>query len=360
MSWTSGSATHTVSRMTDLDLTRRGFLTGTAALVGAGASACQPAGSPAVPRVAGPPPALVVLWLIVGPAGLFISARSFLASGAFGVTADNVRDVGNDLLVDRDSLGALPPIALAHMASINFHHGVVRPHDHARAAVLEQDGHSQLLRMAAAMPATGTTRCAIVNDLGLPKGVSAGPPAESGASLEFVMGFDDVKHPLAAARAAYGTPAGDWIRDASGPFAAIEGLVLAGTSVLYAQPAYPGQPDRQIDTHRDTSGAAARAVLAPLTPLLSTFLSRMFALPRNVVTVLVGEFSRTSAESDHEPGGTATVIGPKVLTGTAGPQRTDGSPPPNAPPAAGLWRYVAAALGTDAKDNPNPELIRPS
>src|SRR3569833_1661372 len=136
MSWTSGSATHTVTRMNDLDLTRRGFLTGPAALVGAGAIACQPAGSPAVPRVAGPPPALVVMWLFVGPAVLFYSARSFLANGAFGFTADNVRDVGNDLLVDRDSLGALPPIALAHMASINFHHGVVRPHDHARAAVL--------------------------------------------------------------------------------------------------------------------------------------------------------------------------------------------------------------------------------
>jgi len=296
-----------------------------------------------------------VLWLNGGPAGLFNSARSYLASGSFGVTADNVRDLGNDLLVDRESLGALPPEVLAHMAAINFNHGIVRPHDHARAAVLENAGHSQLLRMAAAMP--GANRCAIVNDLGLPKGVSAGPPAESGASFEFVMGFSEIGHPLDAVRAAYEVPEGEWIRDARGTFAAIEGLVHAGASVIFAQPAYTGQPDRQFDTHRDTSGTNARAVMAPITPLLSTFLARMFALPRNVVTMLVGEFSRTSAESDHEPGGTATLIGARIKTGTAGPQRTDGSPPTNAPPPAGLWSFAAAALGLDAKANPNPELI---
>lgn len=342
------------------DLTRRGFLAGGASLVGAGALGCRPAAEPAAPvapRASAAPSTLVVLWLNGGPAGLFNSAGSFLASGAFGVTADNVRSLGNDLIVDAGSLGALPPAALSHMASINFHHGVVRPHDHARAAVLEDGGHSQLLRLAAAMPAAGM-RCAVVNDLGLPKGVSAGPPAESGAALDFVMGFAEIEHPLAEIRTAYGVPAGDWIRDASGTFAAIEGLVHAGTSVIFAQPAYTGQPDRQFDTHRDSSGAAARAVMAPITPLLSTFLDRMFALRRNVVTMLVGEFSRTSAESDHEPGGTATFIGPRIKTGTAGPQRTDGSPPANTPPPAALWRFAAAALGLDPRENPNPALIR--
>ena len=361
--------------MTDLDLTRRRFLAGGAALVGAGAMSCHRPDEPTVPgtapgtapadrarpgHVSGAPPTLVVLWLNGGPAGLFNSARSFLAKGAFGVTGDNVRDLGNDLYVDAGSLGALPAIARAHMASINFQHGITRPHDHARAAVLESAGHSQLLRMAAAMPAGGAMRCAIVNDLGLPKGISAGPPAESGASFEFVMGYDEVKHPLDQIRAAYGVPAGDWIRDASGTFAAVEGLIHAGTSVIFAQPAYTGQPDRQFDTHRDETGARARDVMAPITPLLSTFLGRVMALPRNVVTVLVGEWSRTSPDSDHEPGGTATVIGTKVKTGTAGPQRSDGAPPPNAPPPEALWSYAAAALGLDRAGfgaNPNPELI---
>src|SRR5262249_35060852 len=73
-------------------------------------------------------PTLVVLWLNGGPSGLFNSAGSFLSGGAFGVTARNVRDLGNGLLVDADSLGALPAAARAHMASINLHHPLAPPH----------------------------------------------------------------------------------------------------------------------------------------------------------------------------------------------------------------------------------------
>src|SRR6185295_11745581 len=94
-------------------------------------------------------PTLVVLWLNGGPAGLFNSAGSFLRSGAFGVATNNVRDLGNGLYVDALSLGALPATALAHMASVNFRHEILRPHEHARAAVLEAGPRSQLLRMAA-------------------------------------------------------------------------------------------------------------------------------------------------------------------------------------------------------------------
>src|SRR5712691_2966118 len=81
---------------------------------------------------------LVVFWLNGGPAGLFNSADSFLRSGAFGVTESNVRDLGNGLLVDAGSLGALPSAATAHMASINFRHGIIRPHEYARAAVCKR------------------------------------------------------------------------------------------------------------------------------------------------------------------------------------------------------------------------------
>src|SRR4051794_13439403 len=103
--------------MTDRNIARRTILKGGAALTGTLAldnwrgSEARPAEERAT---------LVVLWLNGGPAGLFNSADSFLRSGAFGVTESNVRDLGNGLHVDAGSFGALPSVARAHMASINF------------------------------------------------------------------------------------------------------------------------------------------------------------------------------------------------------------------------------------------------
>ena len=343
-------------------VSRRSVLQGGAAFAGALALGGK---LPAAEDTPAERPTLVVLWLNGGPAGLFNSAGSFLASGAFGVRSDNVREVGNGLFVDAGSFGALPPAALAHMASINFQHGIVRPHDHARAAVLEDGPRSRLLQLAALMP-PAPRRCAVVNDLGLPVGVAVTPPPEGGAALERVRDVTDVAGSLGARRAdairaAYGVPAGlTSVADQRSTFAALEMLVQAGTGVVFAQPAYTGRADRQFDTHGDESGAAAREVMAPITPSLVTFLERVMALPgRNVVTVLTGEFSRTTSKSDHEPGGTATVIGKYVRTGTAGPQRADGAPPERAPGPEGLWAYAASVLrlgGSAFGPNPNPEL----
>ncbi len=349
--------------MTDRTFTRRTAIKGGAALAGAAALGGWRGAHGKSPDEQ---PTLVVFWLNGGPAGLFNSADSFLRTGAFGVTESNVRDLGNGLRVDAGSLGALPPAARAHMASINFRHGIVRPHDHARAAVLEAGSRSQLLRLAAAMPGAGAFRCAVVNDLGLPVGVSADPPREDGIALERVLDVETVGRleagRLDEVREAYGMPFDATSAcDQRSTFACVELLVHSGARVVFAQPAYTGRPDRQFDTHRDDSGAAARAVMEPIVPSLTTFLDRTLALPdRNVVTLLVGEFSRTIPESDHEPGGTATVIGKYVRTGTAGPQQADGAPPDNAPPAEKLWAYASAALRLPTQPfgpNPNPELI---
>jgi hypothetical protein len=347
-------------RMAKQTISRRTIMQGGAALAGSvamrnllGASAHKPADRPT----------LVVFWLNGGPAGLFNSADSFLRSGSFGVSERNVRNLGNGLFVDAGSFGALPVAARAHMASINFRHGIVRPHDHARAAVLENGKRNQLLRMAAAMPTSAPNRCALVNDLGFPKGVSAGPPAESGVTLDFVMDFDAIPGGgLDQIRSVYGVASdAKFIRDQGSTFAAVEGLVRAGAGVIFAQPAYTGRPDRQFDTHGDSSGEVARKIMSSITPMLATFLDRVMALPyQNVVTMLVGEWSRTSPRSDHEPGGTATVIGKHVKTGTAGPQNADGSPPASALPPESLWAYIAAALALDKTPfgrNPQPELI---
>jgi hypothetical protein len=345
------------------DLTRRSVLLG----IGAGALALPALSRRLLAAPAREISSLAIVYLNGGPAGLFNSAGSFLRSGAFGVTHDNVRDLGNGLLVDAATFGALPAPALAHMASINFKHGYDR-HDFARAALLQSGSRSNLLLLAQAFPDPAPIRCAVVNPLGLPDGVDRDPPREGGIGLGRVVELDQIglvgaaPGALAAVRAAYGVPAaGNAIADAATSLCAAELLLRAGTSVVFTQPMFAGRPDRQLDTHRDANGAEARRLFATILAPLRAFTERALAIPgRNVVIALVGEFSRTVGASDHEPGGTATVIGKYVKTGTAGPQTEAGAPPSGSPPPTGLWAYLAGALRIEEHPfgaNPNPELI---
>ena len=342
--------THSLSRRTLLK----------AGLAAAGALALGPFDAWATPRER---PALVVLWLNGGPAGLFNSADTFLANGAFGVTSGNVRALGHGLHVDAASFGALPALALAHMAAIPFRHGLYS-HNDARVAMLQSGARSQLLRMAAALPA-GPLPCAIVNRLGLPVGVVADPPAERGIACHHIDTFTDTG--LASAkldeiRHAYGATQGRTVDDLPRTFAAVEALIRADAGVVFAQAAFTGREDRQFDTHHDDGGKLAREIMAPITPGLSVFLQRMLSLRgRNVVTLLTGEFSRTLPGADHARGGTATVIGKYVRTGSGGRQLPDGSPPEDAAPPEALWAYLAGVLHVDGVSpfgaNALPQLI---
>lgn len=315
-------------------------------------------------------PALVVLYLNGGPPGLFNSASSFLTKGAFGVTSQNVRSIGNDLLVDSATMGSLPAAALGHMAAVNFKHGIYR-HDLARAALLQTGSRSNLLMLAQAMGTPAPIRCAVVNSLGLPVGVDSSPPSEGGTTLEKVIDLRSIAFTVDPANpspsskqiaAAYKVDAASTtISDLKTTLLAAELLLRTGSSVVFAQPAFMGRSDRQFDTHEDTSGVRARQIMGSIIPEVRTFIARALEIPgRNVVIALFGEFSRTVDASDHEWGGTATVIGKFVKTGTAGPQSPDGSPPINSPPPAGLWAYLAAALKVEEHPfgvNPNPELV---
>jgi len=238
------------------DLTRRSVLLG----IGVGALAL-----PGLPRRALAAPAreisaLAIVYLNGGPPGLFNSAGSFLRSGAFGVTHDNVRDLGNGLMVDAATFGALPASAFAHMASINFRHGYDR-HDFARAALLQSGSRSNLLLLAQTFPDPAPIRCAVVNTLGLPDGVDRAPPREAGIGLERVAELDEIglvgTAPAAVAevRTAYGVAAaGNLIGDAATSLCAAELLLRAGTSVVFTQPLYAGRPDRQLDTITTRTG----------------------------------------------------------------------------------------------------------
>lgn len=315
-------------------------------------------------------PALVVLYLNGGPAGLFNSASSFVPKGTFGVTTDNVRSLGNGLLVDAGTFGSLPDTALRHMASVNFKHGIQR-HELARAALLQTGNHSNLLLLARAMGGETPVRCAVVNTLDLPVGVEPAPPSEGGISLERLVDVASIgssveppdgsasRESIAAAYQVARTATS--ISDLRTTLFATELLLRAGRCAVFAQPAYRGRTDRQFDTHEDTSGVLSRDIMGSIIPELRVFIERALALPgRNVVIALFGEFSRSVDTSDHEPGGTATVIGRYVKTGTAGPQNSDGSPPVVSPPPAGLWAYLAGALQVKEHPfglNPNPELL---
>jgi hypothetical protein len=208
--------------------------------------------------------ALVILYLNGGPSGLFNSANSFLPSGSFGVSGDNVRAVGNGVFVDASTLGSLPPAALANMASINFKHGIQR-HELARGALLQTGSRSNLLLLAQAMSARGGGRCAVVNTLGLPVGVDPNPATEGGIGLERILdlkslnaagGLAEPAESRARIAAAYGLNApGTNICDLKTTLVATELLVRSGTNVIFAQPAYMGRTDRQFDTHMATPRA---------------------------------------------------------------------------------------------------------
>ena len=344
-----------------------------AVLKGAAATLALPAVSRVARGLEAPPPetpALVVLCLNGGPAGLFNSAGSFVEKRSFGVTPDNVRPLGNGLVVDAATLGTLPPAALGHMASINFRHGLYR-HELSRAALLQTGSRSNLLLLAASMNSPAPIRCAVVNNLGLPVGVDAAPPAENGLTLERVLELhslpvlSDPARPSARMdqlAAAYEVdPAVTAIADPKSTLLATELLLRSGASVVFAQPAFVGRADRQFDTHSDSAGVKAREIMASILPDLRRFVARALTLPgRNVVIALMGEFSRTVGASDHAPGGTATVIGKRVRTGSAGPQTSGGLPPPTSPPPAGLWAYLASVLGVADHPfgvNPHPELV---
>ena len=223
---------------------------------------------------------------------------------------------------------------------MSFRHGIEH-HELARAALLQTGARSDLLMLAQAIGRPAPIRCAVVNSLGLPVGVDLHAPAEGGVTLEPVRERDAIPAFDGAGDAierAYDARSAS-LADAPSSFAAAERLVRANCSVVFVQPFFSGRPDRQIDTHEDVGGKEARARIATITPALNTFVARLLALPdRNVVITLVGEFCRTvAAHSDHEPGGTATVIGKHVRVGTSGPQTADGAPHPSSAPTAGLW-----------------------
>lgn len=384
---------------------RRGFLKGAAIAAGMfGAS--RLAGHSLVGRAqAAPgaePAALFIVNLIGGYNALFPSADSFVGSGAFGVTSTNIRRIGTSpVFVDRATLGTLSTTTLAKMASIGVRHGI-SSHPTAHRALLLDGTQSRLVKMAAALGGDAAVRCVALGNLA-PAGTHR---AIGDVSLQQVL---DLSTTIAAlggttsANAPERTLAADGIAAAEAMSkATLEMNPTSGRTLTEAYPAssnqlrqstvaldyaemcaaygiqlgtngsYPtavNNPRRQImgaelmiragakvvianqggwDTHGDRNGNTVRTKMTQNATMaaLKIFTDRTLAMAnRNVVTVIMGDFSRSLPGSDHQANLTATVIGKYVKLGTTGRVSANVGLPAGTPGIDGFWAYLAAVTG---------------
>jgi len=390
---------------------RRGFLKNAAIAAGAvGASRLIPGGSllgTASAEVGSETPAVVIFYMQGGYNAMFCSADSFIGNGYFGVTSANVKRVGtSDLYVDNRTFGTLAASTLNKMATIGCRHGI-SSHPTAQNNMVMDGATSRLVKLSTSLPgSTAAIRCAVVGrnmpagnhraingvslqqirDLGTTIAALGGstdpnaparPVAADGISAAEAMskakldanpvsgkslteGFPAASAQLRQAvtplnyanvAAAYGvTPNASGvvptnISDTTMQFLAAELMIKAGANVVLAQ-------QLGWDTHGDNNGNVVRNRLLDGTmAALKTFTDRTLAMTdRNVVTVIMGDFSRSIPGSNHQANLSATVMGKYVKLGTTGRVTADVGLPAGTPSIDGLWAYIAKVAG--ATGNP--------
>jgi len=348
-------------------------------------------------------PALFILNLIGGYNALFPSADSFVGTGAFGVTAANIRRIGtSDVYVDRATLGTLSPTTLQKMASIGVNHGI-SAHPTARTQLLLEADKSRLVKMSTALPGTAAVRCVCVGAT-MPEGIhravgdvslqqvrdlsttiavlggttsATAPergPAADGITAAQLMSKSTLDanptsarsliegYPAASAQLKQATVAFDYatIAAAYGVTPGAGGSVPTGTNtstmqILGAELMIRAGANvviansRGWDSHADNNGSEVRTKMTSEGTMaaLKVFTDRTLAMAdRNVVTVIVGDFSRSLPGSNHQANLTATVIGKHVQLGTTGRVNADVGLPQGSPGIQGLWAYLAAVLGS--------------
>lgn len=357
--------------------------------------------------------AVVVIFLPGGYNALFGSADSFSGAGTFGVTAQNMLNLGNGLVVDK-SLEILSPFAKTHMASVGVRHGIAA-HGQAQPAHFTVGGQNPAIALAAALGGSGSIKAANIGREMIP-----GPKAAiSGVSLQQISDMQSTidalgggaadptapKRDLAAkgiaasdkmsrtsldgnpsslvtVRDGYRTavetltkPAevfsaqtllsaykltGTAITNFAGKMAGAELMVRAGSNVV----TIADGGTLSWDTHGDRTGARARTKFTTtILPALKIFVERMVeAEGRNVSVVIFGDFARSLPGSDHGSVTVATVIGKNVKLGTTGKVDAGVGLPAGTPSIPGLWGYIAAlakspeAMATFG-GNPHPSII---
>jgi hypothetical protein len=398
---------------------RRGFLKHAAIAAGAvGASRLIPGGSLLGSAQAAPgaePPAVFIFYMRGGYNALFGSADSFLGSGAFGTTAAGVKRVGtSDLYVDNRTFGTFAPTTLQKMATIGCRHGI-SSHPTAQNNMVMDGPTSRLIKLASTLPgSTAAIRAAVVGN-NMPAGTHK---AINGISLQQIRDLSTTiaalggstdpdapkraiaangitaseamskgkldQNPVSGKSLSEGYPAASaQLRQAVTPLnyanvasaygvmpnatgtvpTAIQNstrmqilgaelMISAGANVVIAEQA-------GWDTHGDNNGNEVRNKIIDdgTMAALKVFTDRMLAnTERNVVTVIMGDFSRSLPGSNHQANLSATVIGKYVKLGTTGRVTADVGLPAGTPSIDGLWAYIAAvagATGTPFGNNPH-------
>ena len=363
--------------------------------------------------------AVVLLFLNGGYNAVFGSADSFSSAGKFGAAGGNVVALGNGLVVDAPTLGTLPTVARANLATIGINHGL-SSHDPARIADWSNGSRSYALMLANAMGGSAAIKCAVmggtfplgprpaegsvsmqqitdlsatINALGgaaqvtdepsrgpgsaamiAAKNQSAAPLASNATSLKSVGEAYDSSIALlqgasqsfdfGAMATAYGVATtARAVNSFTMQMVGAELMIRAGANVVIIV-------NGGWDTHGDTSGSLVRSkMLGLLNGGLRTFTNRMMTdATRNVTTAIFGDFARSLPGSDHARFVSATVMGKKVRVGTTGRVTLSGTNNNSMNLAAGtasvpgFWSYLASVAKSPANPfgtNPHGGLVLP-
>jgi hypothetical protein len=348
------------------------------------------------------PPAIFIFNMIGGYNALFGSADSFVGSGAFGCTATNTMKIGtSNLVVDKRTLGSLSASTLQKMASIGVNHGITS-HPTARANLILDGATSRLIKMSNALGGTAAVRCATMGGL-MPVGthravngnslqqvrdlsttIAALGGATAGSAPDRALAADGISsaeamskekldvnpssgksliegYPAASSQlrqptvafnygemaTAYGLTAGTGgsystnVNSTTMQIMGAELMIRAGANVVIAN-------QGGWDSHGDNNGNEVRnKIIGDGTmAALKAFTDRTLAMAnRNVITVIMGDFSRSLPGSNHQANMTATVIGKYVKLGTTGRVTADVGLPSGSPGIDQFWAYLGAVAG---------------
>ncbi|MCW5831752.1 MAG: DUF1501 domain-containing protein [Labilithrix sp.] len=394
---------------------RRGFLKAMGIGVGAVVGARLPGSSlVGVARAATPEPTSVVCVYLEGGINAILTGADAFTNTAFGVNGGNITNIGGGVVVDNTMASAIPEGIRNHVACVGVRHGIT-DHGNAQRSLFMSGNQSAPLVLANAIGGNGAIKAAVVGDDNLPNlqrpapvnGVSLQPIRDMRATIEAIAGAASApnvadragtakgiaaaqamskttlqKHAnslasldqgYSAAVATLGKPVqpfsvddfnqayglngtGVGLGNFRSQMAAAELMVRAGTNFVIAQ-------DFGWDTHNDTSGNEVRNKMNRIGPPLRTFLTRMVqdeSPNRNVVVVIMGDFSRSLPTSDHQANLSVLLIGKTIKNATTGRTDQNVGLPAGTPSIPGLWQVLAAAARVDTNPfgaNPHSVLV---